>query len=79
VDFGAISERRKLALAAFDWCGVCGLPFGAESRWQVVVTPADDDRPLDQLEFGEAPVARDLRRLRSSGLPVPFLTGCTHG
>jgi hypothetical protein len=56
VDFGAISERRKLALAAFDWCGVCGLPFGAESRWQVVVTPADDDRPRDQLEFGEAPV-----------------------
>ena len=56
VEFGAISERRKLALATFDWCGVCGLPFGTESRWQVAVTPADDDRPLDQLEFGEAPV-----------------------
>jgi hypothetical protein len=27
VDFGALSELRKLALATFDWCGVCGLPF----------------------------------------------------
>jgi hypothetical protein len=56
VDFGALSELRKLALATFDWCGVCGLPFGAEARWQVVMTAADDDRPLHQLEFGEAPV-----------------------
>jgi len=56
VDFGALSELRKLALATFDWCGVCGLPFGAEARWQVVVVPADFDRPLEQTGFGEAPV-----------------------
>jgi hypothetical protein len=56
VDFGALSELRKLALATFDWCGVCGLPFGAEARWQVAMTAPDDDRPLLQLEFGEAPV-----------------------
>jgi hypothetical protein len=56
VDFGALSELRKLALATFNWCGVCGLPFGAEARWQVAMTAPDDDRPLHQLEFGEAPV-----------------------
>jgi hypothetical protein len=56
VDFGALSELRKLALGTFDWCGVCGLPFSAEARWQVVMTAADDDRPLHQLEFSEAPV-----------------------
>jgi hypothetical protein len=36
VDFGAISERRKLALATFDWCAVCGRPFADELRWQLV-------------------------------------------
>lgn len=36
VDFGSINERRKLALAAFDWCAVCGTPFGDQLRWQMV-------------------------------------------
>ncbi|UOZ07022.1 hypothetical protein [Amycolatopsis sp. WQ 127309] len=35
VDFGALSEPRKLALATFDLCAVCALPFGEELRWQV--------------------------------------------
>jgi hypothetical protein len=56
VDFGALSERRKLALATFDWCAVCGLPFGDEPRWQVVAAAIPADRPLDEGGFGEAPV-----------------------
>jgi SEC-C motif len=36
VDFGALSERRKVALATFDWCSVCGLPFGTEPRWHAL-------------------------------------------
>ena len=35
--FGSVNELRKLALAAFDWCAVCGLPFGGTPRWQMVV------------------------------------------
>lgn len=58
-DFGAISERRKLALATFDWCAVCGLPFGRSARWQVVPSVAQA-MPSAQLEgniyFNEAPV-----------------------
>jgi hypothetical protein len=53
-DFGALSERRKLALATFDWCGVCGLPFGTEARWQVSPTGASPE--LGHGPFGEAPV-----------------------
>jgi len=34
-DFGAINERRKLALAVFDWCAACGMPFDDELRLQV--------------------------------------------
>jgi len=41
-DFGSINERRKLALATFDWCAVCGLPFNGEPRWQAA--PGDDWR-----------------------------------
>jgi len=45
-DFGMLSDRRKLATATFDVCGVCALPFaGDELRWQVSFAPA-----------GEAPV-----------------------
>ena len=57
-DFGSINERRKLALATFDWCAVCGLPFGKAPRWQVVpgsATALDDDQ-LEELFFNEAPV-----------------------
>ena len=42
-DFGSINEVRKLALATFDWCAVCGLPFEEdESRWQAI--PGEDWR-----------------------------------
>lgn len=53
VNFGGISERRKLALAAFDWCAVCGMPFADELRWQMVF----QDGPLPfSVISGEAPV-----------------------
>jgi hypothetical protein len=40
--FGSVNELRKLVLAAFDWCAVCGLPLGGGPRWQIVAggTPA---------------------------------------
>ncbi|MEW5542354.1 SEC-C domain-containing protein [Streptomyces cyaneofuscatus] len=53
VNFGSINERRKLALAAFDWCAVCGLPFANELRWQTVF----QEGPLPNgVISGEAPV-----------------------
>lgn len=52
VNFGAIGERRKLALATFDWCGVCGLPFGNELRWEHFVPGMSISSPF----FSEAPV-----------------------
>ncbi|MFD7431203.1 hypothetical protein ACFV6Z_29750 [Streptomyces sp. NPDC059818] len=52
-DFGSINERRKLALATFDWCAVCGQPFAGELRWQTVF----DEGPLPvAVVTGEAPV-----------------------
>jgi hypothetical protein len=52
--FAALSERRKLALAAFDWCGVCGLPFRDESRW----IPGGEARGAEPYRFvsGEVPL-----------------------
>jgi len=38
--FGSINERRKLALATFDWPAVCGFPFGDAPRCQVLMAPA---------------------------------------
>ncbi|KJS52496.1 hypothetical protein VM98_31050 [Streptomyces rubellomurinus subsp. indigoferus] len=55
VDFGSIDEHRKLVLATFDWCAVCGLPFRDEARWQFVLhMPAG--RSIDAIWSGEAPV-----------------------
>jgi hypothetical protein len=57
VDFGALSERRKLVLATFDLCGVCGTPFHDELRWQV--TFDDEARRIadgEAVRFNEAPV-----------------------
>jgi len=58
-DFGSINERRKLALATFDWCAVCGLPFGSAPRWQVVAGGAptlSGDELAGMVFFSEAPV-----------------------
>lgn len=54
-DFGSINELRKLVLATFDWCSVCGLPFHGDARWQV--GPGRDwEGSLDEgLGFSEAP------------------------
>ncbi|MFD0857293.1 SEC-C metal-binding domain-containing protein [Actinomadura adrarensis] len=56
VDFGSISERRKLALAVFDWCAVCGRPFGDQDRWQVLLEEIREDMDVSSGGFGEAPV-----------------------
>jgi hypothetical protein len=58
-DFGSINERRKLALAPFDWCAVCGLPFDEAPRWQMVPESAlalAGDQIEGQVYFNEAPV-----------------------
>lgn len=54
-DFGSIDEQRKLVLATFDWCAVCGLPFRDEARWQFLLhVPAGGS--ADAISSGEAPV-----------------------
>ncbi len=58
-DFGSINERRKLALATFDWCAVCGLPFDESTRWQMLPASASalaGDQLECQVYFNEAPV-----------------------
>ncbi|MFE1852144.1 hypothetical protein [Streptomyces sp. NPDC059489] len=52
-NFRSISERRKLALATFDWCAVCGLPFGDELRWQM---DFQEGALPETVISGEAPV-----------------------
>jgi SEC-C motif len=57
--FGSVNERRKLALATFDWCAVCGLPFGRATRWQMIPGPTPtltDDQLHKGVFFNEAPV-----------------------
>ncbi|MFI9453382.1 hypothetical protein [Amycolatopsis sp. NPDC052450] len=54
IDFGALSEPRKLALATFDLCAVCALPFGEELRWQVSF--AEAAATAKTLVSNEAPV-----------------------
>jgi hypothetical protein len=53
-DFASLDERRKLALATFDGCGVCGLPFGDETRW-LVGGALHEPQPPTQ-DSGEAPL-----------------------
>jgi hypothetical protein len=52
VNFGALSERRKLALATFDLCAVCALPFHTELRWIVSFETCRNDSAV----VNEAPV-----------------------
>ncbi|MFJ1763728.1 hypothetical protein ACIOD2_25675 [Amycolatopsis sp. NPDC088138] len=54
VDFGSLSEKRKLVLATFDLCAVCALPFGDEPRWQVSFH--EDRLKLRTWVSNEAPV-----------------------
>jgi SEC-C motif len=58
-DFGSINERRKLALATFDWCAVCGLPFDEAARWQMLPESAltlAGGQLEGNVYFNEAPV-----------------------
>jgi hypothetical protein len=54
-DFGSIDEHRKLVLATFDWCAVCGLPFHDEARWQFVMH-LPDGTSAEAIDSAEAPV-----------------------
>ncbi|MET9258894.1 hypothetical protein [Amycolatopsis sp. NPDC004079] len=54
VDFGSLSERRKLALATFDLCAICALPFGDELRWQVAFQAEAASSPA--AVYSEAPL-----------------------
>lgn len=43
IDFGAISERRKLIVATYDLCAVCGHPFAEDDlRWQVTFAKPEE-------------------------------------
>jgi hypothetical protein len=55
--FASLSEPRKLALATFGLCGICGLPFGpGELRW--LAMPPTYDPSEGATNSGEAPVHR---------------------
>lgn len=55
-NFGSISERRKVVLAVFDWCAVCGLPFNDESRYQCIPDQVRIAQRPDSYLLSEAPV-----------------------
>jgi len=73
--FGSINEFRKLALAAFDWCAVCGLPCREASRWQAF-WGGDLSLTDDELEngpfFNEAPEETYILYFRQVGLVDKF-------
>ncbi|SDN05133.1 hypothetical protein [Allokutzneria albata] len=70
VDFGTVSEHRKLMLATFDLCGVCGLPFGEELRRQVGFRP-EAVEITSGIEAAEAPVHESAPC--TPGVPVRIL------
>ncbi|MGH8960474.1 MAG: hypothetical protein ACRDWT_04605 [Jatrophihabitantaceae bacterium] len=79
VSFGAISEKRKLVLATFDLCAVCGKPFRDELRWQVAFgdeLPAPDDSPIG---FNEAPVHEICALLAAQVCPFVSSPYARHG
>jgi len=52
----SVNSYADVALATFDWCSVCGLPFNGAGRWQVA--PGDDWKNWAQdvgFVFNEAP------------------------
>jgi hypothetical protein len=84
--FGAVSTSRLVTLATFDLCGLCGLPFGAELRWQVsthidaVGNPATyrnafSEPPLHKICLNDSPNAMDNRGSERGGLA----RGCCAG
>lgn len=70
--FGTVSTSRLVTLATFDLCGLCGLPFGEELRWQVS-THIDAVSNLGSYRnaFSEPPLHKIC--LMYSALVCPFL------
>ena len=70
--FGTVSTSRLVTLATFDLCGVCGLPFGKELRWQVSTHIEAGENPADYWNaFSEPPLHKIC--LMYSALVCPFL------
>lgn len=74
--FGAVSTSRLVTLATFDLCGLCGLPFGAELRWQVSThIDAVENPAAYRNAFTEPPLHKIC--LMYSALVCPFLRSPT--
>jgi hypothetical protein len=70
--FGTVSTSRLVTLATFALCGLCGLPFGAEQRWQVSThIDAVENHADYRNAFSEPPLHKIC--LMYSGLVCPFL------
>jgi hypothetical protein len=70
--FGTVSTSRLVTLATFDLCGLCGLPFGKELRWQVSTHIDAVENPADYWNaFSEPPLHKIC--LMYSALVCPFL------
>jgi hypothetical protein len=76
--FGTVSTSRLVTLATFDLCGLCGLPFGEELRWQVSTHVDAVEDPADYRNaFSEPPLHKIC--LMYSTLVCPFLRSPQHG
>jgi hypothetical protein len=70
--FGTVSTSRLVTLVTFDLCGLCGLPFGEELRWQVSTHIDAVEDPADyRNSFSEPPLRKIC--LMYSALVCPFL------
>jgi hypothetical protein len=74
--FGTVSTSRLVTLATFDLCGLCGLPFGEELRWQVSTHIDAVENTADYRNaFSEPPLHKIC--LMYSALVCPFLRSPT--
>ena len=53
-DFRMVDADRRFIVAAFDWCGICGLPFGDERRF--VLYEPHPARRVDPISHTESSV-----------------------
>jgi hypothetical protein len=71
--FGSVSTSYLVTLATFDLCGLCGLPFGEELRWQVSTHVDVAENPGDYRKaFSEPPLHKIC--LMYCALVCPFLS-----
>jgi hypothetical protein len=70
--FGTVSTSRLVTLATFDLCGLCGLPFEEDLRWQVSTHIDTVENPVDYRNaYSEPPLHKIC--LMYSALVCPFL------